>query len=83
MKKKKTPLSKKGWHYPKEGWPVVPSQMFTDDVIVRRLEYLDAVNEMCGSNEGAELESLAHTTQQQVGAYLYEESEKIGDFDNI
>jgi len=54
------------WHM-----PVVLPQICTDDVQVRRFEYLDAMTELSGSNEGSELESLSNANHEQFKNHAY------------
>lgn len=66
-------------------FPIRTPQIFTEEVGVRRLEYLDSICELSGSNEGNELESLSNLTHEQYKNIAYEENgcefeETDGDF---
>ena len=82
MKKKKVKVQHKRIYAPLTSYKPVPSEIHTDDNLVRRNEYLLAICEISGSMEGNELESLRNAAEENMGTYAYEENfDKYYDFD--
>ena len=73
MKKKAKKIAGRRVFPAMNAYAPIPSQITTNDSIVRQNEYLLAICEMSGSMEGNELESLKHATEEDMGTYIYEE----------
>ena len=61
--------------------PTVQRPEFVERVEMRRLEYLDAIAELSGANEGSELESLSKLTHEQCVLTPYKESFEFEEID--
>jgi hypothetical protein len=60
---------------PMIGFIPKPHPVYTNSRIVRQNEYLIAMGELTGSNEGMELESLSNTCEQNMENVQYDEYE--------